>query len=77
MDTTTIKTRLHEYIEQADDKHLEAIYVLLEKEIAPSYQYNNDTLEMLYQRREKHLKGITNSYTAEDAIAFVRSKKNG
>jgi len=76
MNAVAIKGRLHEYIEQADDKHLAAIYVLLEKEIGPSYQYDAATLEMLYERVESDLKGLSKSYTAEEALASVRNTKN-
>ncbi len=33
VNTIMLKERLHEYIEHADEKHLEAIYILLEQEI--------------------------------------------
>jgi len=75
MNTSVIKGRLHEYIEQADNKHLEAIYVLLEKEIAPPHQYDAATLEMFYQRVDNDLKGLSKSYTVEEAIASVRNTK--
>ena len=76
MNPVSIKSRLHEYIEQADNKHLAAIYVLLEKEIEPSYQYDAATLEMLYQRVDSDLKGLSISYTVEEALASVRNTKN-
>jgi len=75
MDTVAIKGRLHEYIEQADNKHLAAMYVLLEKEIKPSYRYDAETLEMLYKRMEDDMKGISRSYTPEEAIASIRNTK--
>ncbi len=75
MNTVTIKGRLHEYIEKADDKHLEAIYVLLEKEIEPANEYDAATLEMLYRRRDNDLQGLSKSYTMEDAIESVRNAK--
>lgn len=73
MNTETIKERLHEYIEQADNEHLAAIYVLVEKEISPSNEYDAATLEMLYQRVDNDLKGISPSYSVEEALAFVRN----
>ncbi len=76
MDTVAIKGQLHEYIEHADSKHLAAIYVLLEKEIAPSYKYDVATLEMLYQRVDSDLKGLSASYTVEEALATIRNTKN-
>jgi hypothetical protein len=73
MDAVAIKERLHQYIERADSKHLEAIYVLVEKELEPSYEYTAATLEMLYQRRDSHLNGQSLSYTLEDVMKSVRN----
>lgn len=72
MTIAALKERLHEYIEQADDKHLEAIYVLIEKEI-PSNQYDATTLDELHQRRNNYVKGISKSYTVDEAISSIRN----
>lgn len=69
-----MRDRLHEYINQADTKHLEAIYTLLEKELEPSYQYDAATLEMLYTRRENHLNEASKSYSAEQALEWVKKQ---
>ena len=76
MDTVMIKGRLHEYIERADDKHLEAIYILLEKEITTSYQYDKASLDMLYARRDNHLKGQSKSYTAKEVFDSIRANNS-
>ncbi len=47
MSVRDVKKQLHDYIDRADDKHLQAIYLLLGKEIN-SYSYNIAELEMLY-----------------------------
>lgn len=73
MDAGTLRDRLHEYINQADTKHLEAMYVLLEKELEPSYKYDAATLEMLYKRRESHLNEQSISYSVEEAINLVKN----
>ncbi len=75
MNTETIKGRLHEYIEHADSKHLEAIYLLLEKDLPLSVQYDKATLDSLYQRRDNHLKGLSVSYTEEEAFQYIRDHK--
>jgi hypothetical protein len=74
MNTASIRSRLHEYIERADDRHLEAIYVLLEG-AGESVTYDQATLEMFHQRREAHLAGESKSYTAEESLQLIRSGK--
>ena len=76
MDATTIKGRLHEYIETADTEHLAAIYVLVQKELDAPNRYDADTIKMLYDRLEDDLKGNSRSYTVEEAFALVRQSKN-
>lgn len=75
MNTTAIKGRLHEYIETADNEHLAAIYLLLQKELKEPYLYDTATLSMLYQRLEEDLQGQSKSYTVEEAFAIVRNRK--
>jgi len=75
MDAVALKGRLHEYIDRADNKHLEAMYVLLEKDMEPAHKYDDATLEMFYQRRENHLNGKSKSYTAEEVFDFIRNTK--
>lgn len=75
MDTASMRNRLHEYIEQADAKHLEAIYTLLEKDIDPSLQYDAATLDMLYKRRQAHLEGNSQTFSAEETIDYIKKHK--
>ena len=75
MNETTLRERLHEYIDTADERHLTAIYVLVENEIDTDDIYDDATLKMLYERRENHLKGISKSYTAEESINLIRKHK--
>lgn len=74
MSVTDLKEQLHGYIDRADVKHLQAIYLLLEKEIN-SYSYSAAELEMLYGIRESHLKGISQSFNEEEVFRFVRENK--
>ncbi len=75
MNTAVIREQLHEYIEHADDKHVEAIYVLLEKEIGASHQYDEATLAMFHKRREDHLNSNSTSYTPEESLKLIRAAK--
>ena len=77
MEITVLREKLHEYINAADEQHLSAIYVLVEDNIPPSdnEKYDEATLNMFYQRRENHLKGISKSYSVEEAMNVVRHHK--
>lgn len=76
METALIRNKLHEYIDAADDKKVEAIYTILEEEIEQRHVYSDEELSMLYERREQHLKGETKSYTLEESISLIRKGKD-
>ncbi|TFF34845.1 hypothetical protein [Mucilaginibacter psychrotolerans] len=65
MTTTAIRERLYEYIRDADDKKVEALYVILEGEIVQGYDWSEDKefvaeLDEEYKRYEDGVdKGIT------------------
>lgn len=74
MDSVALKSRLHEYIEQADSDLLLAIYVLLGKSVASDKKYDEPTLAMLYKRIEADERGVSVSYSKEDVLGFIRSQ---
>ncbi len=57
MDTAIIRKQLHEYIEVAADKKLEAIYTLLEDEIEPAIEYAEEVKAELGRRLDYYLNG--------------------
>jgi hypothetical protein len=71
---STIRERLHQYIEVADEQKLQAIYTLLEDEI--NWSYTSEEIEMFHQRRENHLKGTSKSFTAAESLEAIRLQKN-
>lgn len=76
MSITELREKLHEIIDRADEKYLRAIYVLLGKEINSGYEYDEATLQQLYERREEYLGGKDESYTPEEALEMIyKSKK--
>ena len=75
LNTATQRTQLHEYIERADQEHIAAMYVLLEKELQPIQRYDKATLDMLYRRVEKDQQGNSRSYTVQEAMDAVRAHK--
>jgi hypothetical protein len=70
-----IREQLHNYIDRADQRHLQAIFTLLEKEINDGRQYDKETAQMLLERRNNHLNGASKSYTAKESLDFICSQK--
>jgi hypothetical protein len=70
---STIRERLHQYIEVADEQKLQAIYTLLEDEI--NWSYTSEEIEMFHQRRENHLKGTSKSFTPDESLEAIRLQK--
>lgn len=68
-DTAALKSRLHEYIEHADERHLAAIYVLVEKEMTELSPYDEATLDMLYKRVESNSQG----YNVQEVMNYVQA----
>jgi hypothetical protein len=67
-----IKEALHEYIDTADEKKLEAIYTILKDSITSDYQYSHDELTAIYNRRNKYKNGEEQTLTAEQLVSYVR-----
>ncbi len=75
-----LKEKLHEYIEQADEKKVTAIYTLVEDEIeGTGFVYDEETLDMLDQRVEVYQNGKIKGQTAEESMEWIRTQlsKNG
>jgi len=70
---SSLRDKLHHYIDIADEKKLQAIYVLLEDEI--DWSYSSEEIEMLHQRRQQHLQGLSKSYTVEESLNLARQQK--
>ncbi len=75
MTFTIIKEKLHEYIEHADEKKVQAIYTLVENEIGHAYTYSAEELNMLHERAEKYLKGEGATYTIEESRNKIRQQR--
>ncbi len=67
-----LKETLHEYIDTADDKKLEAIYTILKDSISPDYEYNKDELAAIYARRNEYKNNEAETMAAEDFLTYVR-----
>ena len=67
-----IKEKLHEIIETADDKKLEAIYILLQDEQNPEPSYTVSELEAIYERKNNFLQGKETVFTTEEFVRYVK-----
>jgi hypothetical protein len=58
MKTATIREKLHDYLEKAEDKKIKAIYTMVEDEIEEDQQekYSNELKKILDQRYEAYKK---------------------
>ena len=75
MEPSSIKQKLHHYIDVADEKKLQAIYTILEDEIEGECMYTSEEIKEFYDRRQKHLNGESKSYTVEETINLVRQNR--
>ncbi len=69
----SLRDKLHQYIDVADEQKLQAIYTLLEDEI--NWSYTADDIAMFHLRRENHLNGTSKSYTTEESLNATRRQK--
>lgn len=81
MDTQTLREHLHQYIERADDAHLDAIFQIAEKDKSVNdSQYpwlTDEVLQMLEERRAEYLNGKGTSYTLEEFKERLQKRKDG
>ncbi|MGG9960460.1 hypothetical protein [Ferruginibacter sp. SUN106] len=75
MQAVQIKEALHEYIDTADEKKLEAIYLVLKDSINTNYEYNTEELAEIYTRRNEYKSGNAQTLTTEEFMNFVRQNK--
>lgn len=70
-----IKEALHEFIDTADEKKLEAIYIVLKECIGERHFYNADELAEIHQRRSQYKNNETSTLTTEEFVRFVLKNK--
>lgn len=74
MQTTSIREKLHQFIDSIEDKKAEAIYTLFENEI------DTDVLrhKLIQAEREKYLRGEGKSYSWDEVkqLAVDKEKRN-
>ncbi len=74
MTNAVIRQQLHQYIDVADDRKIEAIYNLVRSDMGNA-KYTPEELEKFYSTLEKYLKGEMPVFATEDAHDYVRQNK--
>ena len=74
MKSIELKQEIHGYIEQVDDKILQAIKTLVKPSIE-QIQLSKDQKQELDKREKAHLSGKSKSYTWEQTERMLKSKK--
>jgi hypothetical protein len=75
METTTIRQKLHQYIDTVEDKKLAAIYTIFENEIDADAQRR----QLIHNERDNYLKeeGVSYSWDEVKDMALNKSKRDG
>lgn len=69
-----IRQQLHQYIDAADDKNIEAIYTILQGGMQQQ-RFSPEDLRKFYDRRTEYLEGKTETYTVEEAHNIIRQSR--
>lgn len=72
MSTAEIRQQLHDYIDSAEKKKLEAIYTLLENDLPDNVGLTDVQKEELDRRYADHTNGIGRTYTWDETVAMTR-----
>ena len=76
MTVTAIRQRLIDYLEDADDKKIKAIYILLEDDIEQGqFTLSNEQIAIVEKEKDQYLKGLSKSYSREEAIKIIAQAK--
>jgi hypothetical protein len=75
METTQKRQKLHEYIELADDEKVNALFLILESGNEDTYTYSDENINMLYERRERYLKGEGKNFSVKESFEDIRKRK--
>ncbi len=75
MTTTSIRQKLHSFLETADDKKIKALYTLMEEEIeTTSPEYNDDLKKEFEDRYAAYKNGTSIPVSAEESNRRIMKK---
>ena len=75
MTLAAVKEKLHEFIDHADKKKIQAMYTLLESELTGTgHIYNDATLNMLNETSDAYHSGKMKGYSIDESIDRIRKQ---
>lgn len=78
MQTTQIRQKLHQYIDNSDEKLLKLMFVLAKEyngEDDFEYEFTDADIKAFDERRKKRLKGESDTYSWQEAKDIITKKK--
>jgi hypothetical protein len=77
MTAIAIRKKLIDFLSEADDKKVKAVYALFEDEIehASSFSLSAKQFALVEERRKRHKSGLDESVSWKKVHAGIRSKK--
>jgi hypothetical protein len=79
MEATDIREKLHEYVNNSDEKLLKLLYALAKEyndEDDYEYEFSREELEDFEKRRAKRISGESKTYSWKEAREIITGKKN-
>jgi len=77
MQTMVIREKLHQYIDNGDEKLLKLMFALAKEyndDDNFDYEFSEEDIKMLDERREKRLSGESKTYTWQEARQIITNK---
>jgi hypothetical protein len=79
MQTTQIRQKLHQYIDDSDEKLLKLLFAVAkeynEDDDDFEYEFTAEDIKEFDKRKEKRLSGESNTYSWEEAKQIITGKK--
>jgi hypothetical protein len=74
MKSVELREKLHHYIENAEEKKLQAIFAMVQDEIKEYYNHWDDEefITELHQREQAYLNGTSKTYTPGESASRAR-----
>jgi hypothetical protein len=77
MNIAAAKEKLHQLIEQADEKKVLLLLTLIEGSGGQkSYTYDEETLQMLRERSAEYSSGKSQTFTPEDSMERIKKHRS-
>ena len=70
MQTTHIRQKLHNYVDEGDEKLLKLMYAIA-KEYNDEYEFTDEEIRIFEQRKAKRLSGESKSFSWEEAKEII------